>query len=85
MATGKKTGGRKKGTPNKVTQDVRQAILSAAEELGGSTRLLEWVKEDPMNERLFWSSIWIKVLPKEVNANVTGNVIVQASELDERI
>lgn len=69
MATGKKTGGRRKGTPNKVTADVREVITAVASRLGGTERLLDWVKEDPLNERLFWSSIWVKVLPKEVHVD----------------
>jgi hypothetical protein len=32
MALGKKTGGRKKGTPNKTTAALKDAILTAAEE-----------------------------------------------------
>ena len=31
----KKTGGRKPGTPNKVTSDVKQALVGALEKLGG--------------------------------------------------
>jgi hypothetical protein len=32
MALGKKTGGRKKGTPNKTTAALKDAILTGAEE-----------------------------------------------------
>jgi len=35
MATGFKTGGRKKGTPNKTTALLKDAILKAAQEAGG--------------------------------------------------
>jgi hypothetical protein len=33
---GEGLGGRKKGTPNKVTQSLRQAILMAAEAVGSN-------------------------------------------------
>lgn len=35
-----KTGGRKKGTPNKLTKAVKDIIASAADELGGQERLV---------------------------------------------
>lgn len=66
MATGKKTGGRVKGTPNKVTAKAKSAIELAAEGLGGSKRLQAWAKEDPLNERVFWSQIYTKLLPLQV-------------------
>lgn len=64
---GLRIGGRAKGTPNKVTADVRQIILEAVDQLGGHERLIAWAREDPANERIFWSQIMPKILPKEVN------------------
>jgi hypothetical protein len=72
MAKGQKTGGRSKGTPNKITHDVRQNILDVADKLGGTARLLQWAKADPGNERIFWSQIYVRVLPKEIKAEVSG-------------
>jgi len=74
MAAGRKTGGRKKGTPNKTTRAAKDAIAFAAHELGGGERLLEWVREDKENERIFWQSIYTKLLPLEVNA--TGDLTI---------
>jgi hypothetical protein len=73
MAKGQKTGGRTKGTPNKVTQDVREAILDVAANLGGSVGMLRWAQSDPVNERIFWSQIYPKTLPKEVKQDITSN------------
>jgi hypothetical protein len=42
-----KTGGRKRGTPNKITRNVREAILAAFEEAGGVDYLRTVAKEDP--------------------------------------
>lgn len=61
-----KTGGRKKGTPNKMTAKAKGAIEQAAETLGGAERLAAWAKEDPANERVFWSQIYTKLLPLQV-------------------
>ena len=63
----KKIGGRKKGTQNKATVGVRDSILAVAEELGGRERLLAWVNADFDNERVFWSQMWLKVLPHDTN------------------
>ncbi len=67
MARGVKTGGRKKGTPNKLTAATRDVIAEAAERLGGVDRLVEWAGEDKDNERAFWASIYPKLLPHDVN------------------
>jgi hypothetical protein len=87
MAKGVKTGGRQKGTPNKVTTDVKAAIERVANGLGGAQGMLEWAKSDPVNERIFWSQIYPKVLPKEIRAEheVTGTLKVVASSLDESL
>jgi len=74
MAKGIKTGGRKAGVPNAVTKAAKDAIAEVAEGLGGPQRMLAWAQEDPINERLFWNSIYPKLLPLTVNA--TGNLTV---------
>lgn len=71
MALGKKTGGRRLGSPNKLGRDVRQAILQVADDLGGQERLLAWVKEAPENEKIFWANIYPKLLPRDMNIGVT--------------
>lgn len=70
---GKREGaGRPKGTPNKLTKDVREAILQVAEGLGGAEGMLRWAQANEVNERIFWSQIYPKVLPKEIKAELTG-------------
>jgi hypothetical protein len=64
---GKGNTGKPKGALNKTTQAAKDAIAQAAEELGGAARLVEWVKEDPSNERVFWGTIYPKLLPLQVN------------------
>ena len=43
MADGKKTGGRTAGTPNKTTNEARQAIASFVD--GNAHRLTEWLDQ----------------------------------------
>lgn len=63
----RKYGGRAPGTPNRITSDVRNMIQDVIAGLGGAQRMIEWAREDPANERAFWSQVMPKVLPKEVN------------------
>jgi hypothetical protein len=64
----KKIGGsgRRKGVPNLTTQAVKVMIACAADALGGTARLVEWCKESEINERLFWTTIWPRLLPLQI-------------------
>lgn len=62
--------GRPKGAVNKSTRLAKEAIAAAAEALGGEARLVAWAKEAPENERIFWQSIYTKLIP--VQTEVTG-------------
>jgi hypothetical protein len=75
MALGRKTGGRTKGTPNKTTQAAKDAIALVAENLGGPDRMLAWAQEDPLNERIFWSQIYPKLLPLTLNGTGEDDAI----------
>ena len=66
--------GRPKGSPNKTTQIAKDAIALAAEGLGGTERLINWAKEDPKNEHAFWATIYPKLLPLQVNADVNAQI-----------
>lgn len=66
--TGGKPGpGRPKGSQNKVTKAAKDAIAEAAEKLGGVNRIVAWAKEAPENEKAFWSQVYPKLLPLQVN------------------
>ena len=74
--------GRPKGAVNKVTGIAKDIIAETADRLGGADRLVVWAKEDPLNERAFWSSIYPKLLPLQVSAEHSGKIV---SELTHRI
>lgn len=75
---GQKTGGRKKGTPNKTTTVAKEAISLAAEGIGGVDRMIEWIKEDKSNEKVFWSQMYTKLLPHQVEGTGdNGEIIFQ--------
>ena len=65
-----KTGGRKAGTFNKITVAVKDVIAMAAKRIGGLDRLVKWINESPENERLFWSQMYMKRLPLQINTKI---------------
>ncbi|MGJ3630081.1 phage terminase large subunit [Sphingomonas sp. MMS24-JH45] len=59
--------GRPKGVQNKTTRIAKDAIAFAADKLGGAERLVAWAKEDGKNETAFWTTIYPKLLPLQVD------------------
>lgn len=70
MARGFKTGGRKKGTPNKFTASVKAAFEEAFERMGGVEALVSWAQSEPTE----FYKLYSKLLPAEVRNNVNANV-----------
>lgn len=66
--------GRPKGSHNKVTQAAKDVIAQAADMLGGVERLVDWAKEAPENEKAFWSTVYPKLLPLQVHADVNATL-----------
>ena len=58
--------GRPKGAVNKTTRIAKDAIAFAADQLGGGERLVAWAQEDAKNETAFWTTIYPKLLPLQV-------------------
>ena len=86
----KKTVGRAKGSKNLHTRAIREMIEAAAEGLGGTARLISWAMEDEINERLFWSSIWPRILPVQIQGmgargEIEVNVKLSREEMMKRL
>ena len=43
---GKKTGGRKKGTPNKITASVRDNTINVFDQIGGVAAMATWARRN---------------------------------------
>ncbi len=68
----RKGAGRPKGSVNKVSAAAKSVIEEAVAGLGGAPRLLKWAEEAPENERAFWTTIFPKLLPLQVNGPGEG-------------
>ena len=79
MAAGKKTGGRQKGTPNKTTALLKDAILKAAENAGnkvGDDGLISYLEIQALENPGPFMSLLGKVLPMTVNATHEGSISI---------
>jgi len=68
----KKTGGRQKGTPNKVSSKLRDDVLEALSQSGGVEYLKEQAKENPTS----FMSLIGRMLPKDVDVTTDGEKMV---------
>lgn len=72
----KKTGGRKKGTPNKVPSSVKEAIMNAFDKVGGDEYLVEVAKLDHKT----FCSLLGRVLPKEISTSIHSDLDLMTDE-----
>jgi hypothetical protein len=82
MAQGQKTGGRKKGTPNKTTALLKDAILKAAENAGGGDIVEYLTQQARLNPGPFMSLLG-KVMPTQIEGgdnpiNVVTKILLVA-------
>jgi hypothetical protein len=73
---GERRGGRQKGTPNKMTVDVKTAIIDAFHALGGADYLCKVGRE---NAPVFCALLG-KTLPKDIKAEVAHTLSVLIEE-----
>jgi hypothetical protein len=61
-----KTGGRQKGTPNKVTAQLKDAILLAAENAGGEQGVVGYLTDIAEQHPTVFIPLLIKILPIQI-------------------
>lgn len=61
--------GRPKGVPNKLTLAAKECIQQAFESLGSTEGLVTWCQKDPDNQKAFYTQIWPKIVPLQVNGS----------------
>lgn len=74
MATkGKKTGGRAKGTPNKLSATVKENIVAVFNRLDGTAGMAAWARENPTP----FYQIYSRLLPTEVEGTLDASLTVE--------
>jgi len=73
MAKGKKTGGRKKGSVNKISRTLKEDILQAAEMAHPEGRVAYLIQQAQTNANAFMGLLG-KVLPIEVTGEGGGDI-----------
>lgn len=77
-----KTGGRTKGVPNKTTALLKDAILRAAENAGGTEGLIGYLEiQAKLNPGPFMALLG-KVLPMQLTGNGNDNIKIVISGID---
>lgn len=67
--------GRPKGCKNKISNDLRKYVIQVIEQLEEEGQgLLQWAKNNPDD---FWGKVFKGVLPKEVKADVSGEIVLR--------
>jgi hypothetical protein len=83
----KKSGGRRKGVPNAMTRELREAILNAATKLGedgkGRDGLEGYVMMLARKERKIFASLLRAVLPMQVTTSINTLVNVEYTSLEQ--
>ena len=64
--------GRKRGSRNRLTRDIKKAYLGAFNELGGEAGLIRWGRENP---DAFYSQI-SKLLPKGIEIKSENDLVI---------
>lgn len=79
MALGTKTGGRQKGTPNKTTALLKDAILLAAERAGKEGGLVGYLEAQAVTSPGPFMALLGKVLPTQLTGDAENPVEVNAN------
>lgn len=76
--------GRPKGCRNKTTTSIKEAVTITFDRLGGAKGLIDWTQKHPRNLTAFYTLIWPRLIPKEVNLDATITHDIAARLLQAR-
>lgn len=76
-----KSGGRIKGTPNKVTSAFKTAVLNVFNENGGEGWLSRWAMENPTE----FFKIAARLIPQEITGKDGGPIEMQVKKIERVI
>jgi hypothetical protein len=64
--------GRPLGSPNRVTKDLKATITKTFTAIGGADAYAAWARANPSE---FYAH-WLRLLPKQIEAEINANMIV---------
>ena len=73
MATRPKSGGRRRGTPNRLTTDLREMVLAALDKAGGQEYLVRQANENPKS----FLALLGRLLPLQVGGHDSGPMVIK--------
>lgn len=74
-----KTGGRTKGTPNKITATVKMMVLEAFEKKGG----VKWLMKHMDAQPVAFMSLLGRIMPTQVIGDVTHRFVARVPATEE--
>jgi hypothetical protein len=81
---GERRGGRRKGTPNKVTRVLKDAILLALEEAGGDGGAVAYLRSQANLSPGAFLGLVGKVLPLTIRGQIEGHLTCNVNYRRER-
>jgi hypothetical protein len=76
-----KTGGRQKGTLNKTSALLKEAILEAADTAGGSEGLVGYLRVQARENPVAFMGLLGKLVPSQISAEVTQRVATVTADI----
>ena len=77
--TGNMGKGRRKGVPNKTTALLKDAILTAAEQVGGKEGLVGYLKKQAKEEPVSFLNLLGKVLPMQIQGDADNPLVLKVT------
>ena len=75
-----KTGGRKKGTSNKVTKNIKENFEAVFEKLGGTEGFYKWAAKNSHTQASFYQ-MYSKMLPSNMDVEHSGKVSINVDRI----
>jgi hypothetical protein len=73
--------GRRAGTPNKMTVEMKALMEGAIDRLGGLEGLMKWIHADPKHKTIFWSVMCMRLLPVQVmGSGKDGSLVIEIKQ-----
>jgi hypothetical protein len=76
-----KTGGRQKGTLNKTSALLKDAVLEAADTAGGKTGLVRYLALQARENPVAFMGLLGKLVPSQIAAEVTQSVATVTADI----